>query len=160
MTAKGHSVTAGLRVLMASGVPYTEHLYSYAEKGGTGNAAKQLGVEEHAVVKTLVMEDENETPLIVLMHGDKKVSYKNLARAIGAKQVKACSPEAAQRHTGYRIGGISPFGLRKPLPIYAETTIQELDEIYINIGHRGFLVGLDPKDLFRLLTPTAVEAGI
>jgi Cys-tRNA(Pro) deacylase len=141
-------------------VPFTEHQYRYEERGGTAVSARALGVDEHAVIKTLVMEDENKKPLIVLMHGDREVSTKNLARQIGAKTVTPCAPDVAQRHTGYMVGGTSPFGTRKALPIYLERSIAELDRLYVNGGRRGFLVSLAPADLIRVLQPTLVTAAI
>ena len=122
-------------------------------------SSRELGVDEHSVIKTLVMEDENKKPLIVLMHGDREVSTKNLARQIGAKTVSPCAPDVAQRHTGYMVGGTSPFGTRKPLPVFMEKTIADLERIYINGGRRGFLVSMAPADLIRVLSPTLVEAG-
>jgi Cys-tRNA(Pro) deacylase len=152
-------VTAAVRVLQAAGVTYTEHPYDYVEKGGTARCAAMLGVNEHAVVKTLVMEDDADQPLIVLMHGDRSVSTKNLARQLGAKHIGPCTPETAERHTGYRIGGTSPFGTRKPIPVCIERTILELDRIYINGGHRGFILGMSPHAVVRVLSPTLVEVA-
>lgn len=128
--------------LRAHGIDYSEHPYDYVERGGTAESARQLGVDEHHVVKTLLMQDERAQPLVVLMHGDKQVSTKNLARAIGAKSVEPCAPEVAQRHSGYQVGGTSPFGLRKPMPVWVEASVLELPRIYINGGRRGFLVGV------------------
>ena len=153
-------VTAAIRVLRAAGVPFTEHLYRYEEHGGTRVSARELGVSEHAVIKTLVMEDDARAPLIVLMHGDLEVSTKQLARAIDCKHVEPCRPDAAHRHSGYLVGGTSPFGTRKPMRVYVERTILELPRIYINGGARGFLVGIAPADLVRVLNPTPVEVGI
>jgi Cys-tRNA(Pro) deacylase len=153
-------VTAAIRVLRAAGAAYTEHPYVYEEKGGTAVSSRELGVEEHSVVKTLVMEDERKKPLIVLMHGDREVSTKELARAIGSKSVAPCSPESAHRHSGYAVGGISPFGTRHPMPVYMEKTILDLPKIYINGGRRGFLVGIDPSELVRILSPTAVRVAV
>lgn len=153
-------VTAAIRVLRAAGAAYTEHPYDYEEKGGTAVSSRELGVDEHSVVKTLVMEDERKKPLIVLMHGDREVSTKELARAIGAKSVAPCSPESAHRHSGYAVGGISPFGTRHPMPVYMEGTILDLPKIYINGGRRGFLVGIDPSELARILSPTAVRVAV
>ena len=146
-------------MLRKQGVAFTEHEYRYEERGGTAVSSRELGVDEHAVIKTLVMEDENKKPLLVLMHGDREVSTKNLARQIGAKTVSPCTPEAAQRHTGYMVGGTSPFGTRKPLPVFMERTIAELDRLYINGGRRGFLVSMAPADLIRVLSPTLVDAA-
>ena len=153
-------VTAAIRVLRAAGVAYTEHLYDYEEKGGTAVSARELGVDEHSVVKTLVMEDDRKKPLIVLMHGDREVSTRELARIIGAKSVAPCPPDTAHRHSGYLVGGISPFGTRHPMPIYMEGTILDLPKIHINGGRRGFLVGIRPGDLVRILSPTAVRVAI
>jgi len=153
-------VTAAIRALRAAGVSYTEHPYEYEEKGGTAVSSRKLGVEEHGVVKTLVMEDDRKKPLIVLMHGDRDVSTKELARAIGAKSVAPCSPEDAHRHSGYIVGGISPFGTRRPMPIYMEGTILELPKIYINGGRRGFLVGIRPGDVARILSAVPLRVAI
>lgn len=128
-------------------VPFTEHVYDYVDHGGTAESARQLGVDEHLVVKTLVMEDEARRPLLVLMHGDRSVSTKTLARAIGVKRVAPCAPAVAERHTGYQVGGTSPFGTRKPLPVWVEATILDLATIYINGGRRGYLVGIVPTVL-------------
>jgi len=153
-------VTAAVRVLRDAGVSYTEHPYDYEEKGGTAVSARELRVDEHCVVKTLVMEDDRKRPLIVLMHGDRQVSTKELARAIGAKSVAPCSPEAANRHSGYVVGGTSPFGTRHPMPVYVEETILSLPKIYINGGRRGFLVGMSPADAARILSPVPVRVAI
>ena len=153
-------MTPAVRALRQAGVPFTEHPYSYVEHGGTSAFAVQAGVDEHAVVKTLVMEDEARKPFVVLMHGDREVSTKELARVLGVKSVHPCAPETAERHSGYQVGGTSPFGLRKPMPIYLEGTIPELSRIYVNGGKRGFLVGLDPKDLVRILKPRPVRVAI
>jgi Cys-tRNA(Pro) deacylase len=160
MSKEKMPVTAAIRVLRAAGVAFTEHPYDHEEKGGTAVSARELGVEEHGVVKTLVMEDDRKKPLIVLMHGDRQVSTKELARAIGAKIVTPCSPETANRHSGYAVGGISPFGTRHPMPIYVEWTILDLPKIYINGGRRGFLVGMNPEDVVRILSPTSVRVAI
>lgn len=141
-------------------VAHSCHLYAYEEHGGTRVSARELNVDEHAVVKTLVMEDETGRPLIVLMHGDRKVSTKNLARQIGAKSVSPCKPEVAQRHTGYLVGGTSPFGTKKKLPVYIEKSILDLPLIYINGGRRGFLVGVQPHELMRVLQPKEVACGM
>ena len=145
--------------LKRNGVSYTEHEYDYVEHGGTEVSARALGVPEHQVVKTLVMEDEDGKPLIVLMHGDRKVSTKNLARQAGRKRIEPCKPEVAQRHSGYQVGGTSPFGARKPMPIFMERSILELPEIYINGGRRGFLVKLKTSELSRILNPTLIDAA-
>jgi len=146
--------------LKAHRVAYTEHEYPYVEHGGTALSARALGVSEHEVVKTLVMQDEAGKPLIVLMHGDRKVSTKNLARQAGVKRIEPCKPEAAQRHSGYQVGGTSPFGTRKNLPVYMERTILELPKIYINGGRRGFLVGLAPGEIVRTLDPHLVTVAL
>jgi len=154
------SETPATAFLKKQGVAYTEHVYEYVEHGGTRISAEALGVAEHAVVKTLVMEDEAKRPLVVLMHGDRTVSTKNLARQIGVKRVEPCAPETAQRHSGYQVGGTSPFGTRKALPVYLEKTVLALARIYINGGRRGYLVGIDPQELMRVLKPTLVEVGL
>ena len=140
-------------------VSFTEHLYDYVERGGTAESAKQLGVNEHSVVKTLVMQDQDAKPLIILMHGDRQVSLKKFARQIGSKKVEPCRPEVAQRHTGYQVGGTSPFGTRKTLPIYVERSILALPAIYINGGQRGFLVQISPNLLTELLHAQPVESA-
>ena len=152
--------TAAVRVLKEQGVPYTEHSYRYEERGGTRVPARALGVEEHAVVKTLVMEDEAGRPMIVLMHGDRQVSTRELARQAARKTIVPCRPEAAERHTGYRVGGTSPLGTRKVLPVFAERSILALPRVYLNGGRRGLLVGIIPADLFRVLQPTLVEVAL
>ena len=145
--------------LKANKVAYTEHEYAYVDHGGTEVSAQSLGVPEHHVVKTLVMQDEDAKPLIVLMHGDRKVSTKNLARQAGRKRIEPCKPEVAQRHSGYQVGGTSPFGTKKKVPIYVERSIFELPKIYINGGRRGFLVCISPKDL-NTLGPLLVDAAL
>lgn len=152
--------TPATRLLRASGVAYTEHPYRYEEHGGTRVSARELGLPEHAVVKTLIMEDETGTPLVVLMHGDREVSTRSLARQLGRKSIQPCRPDAANRHSGYLVGGTSPFGTRKAMPTFIERTILDLDRIYVNGGSRGFLVGLAPADLVRVLSPTPVEVAI
>ena len=147
-------------MLEEHGVRYTEHVYQYVEHGGTAVSSDSLGVPEHEVVKTLVMEDEEHAPLIVLMHGDRKVSTKELARQAGRKRIAPCKPEVAQRHTGYQVGGTSPFGVRKALPTYIERSILELPQIYINGGRRGFLVRLSPEALSRVLSPIPVTVAL
>jgi Cys-tRNA(Pro) deacylase len=151
--------TQATMFLKAHKVAYTEHEYEYVEHGGTEVSASALGVPEHHVVKTLVMQDEDAKPLIVLMHGDKKVSTKNLARQAGRKRIEPCKPEVAQRHSGYQVGGTSPFGTRKKMPIYLERSVLALQKIYINGGRRGFLVGIDPKELDKL-NPLLVDAAL
>ncbi len=153
-------MTPAIRVLKAAGVSYEPCLYAYEERGGTAVSARELGVPEHAVIKTLIMEREDKQPLIVLMHGDKQVSLKELARQIGAKTVSPCAPDVADRHSGYQVGGTSPFGTRKAMPVYVERTILGLPKIYINGGAKGFLVALEPKELVRVLQPTPVDAAI
>ena len=152
--------TAAVLVLRQHGVSFTEHPYRYEERGGTRVSARELGVDEHAVVKTLVMEDERKQPLIVLMHGDREVSTKQLARQIGRKVVTPCDPAAAGKHTGYLVGGTSPFGTRKALPVFVERSILDLERIYVNGGRRGYLVALAPADLVRVLAPTPVDAAV
>jgi Cys-tRNA(Pro) deacylase len=152
--------TPATRLLRERKLAYTEHLYRYEERGGTAVSASQLGVDEHAVVKTLVMEDDTGAPLIVLQHGDREVSVKALARQLGRKAIAPCKPEVAQRHSGYLVGGTSPLGTRKPLPIYVERTVLDLPIIYVNGGSRGFLVGVEPKALAALLSATPVDAAI
>ena len=153
------SETPATQMLRRAGVAFGEHPYEYVEHGGTGESARQLGVDEHRVVKTLVMEDEHARPLIVLMHGDRKVSTKNLARQIGAKRVEPCKPEVANRHSGYLVGGTSPFGTKKIMPVYVESTILELDEIWLNGGRRGYLVSLAPSVLTTLLDAKPVQCA-
>ena len=154
------SETPATQLLRRHGVSFTEHVYDYVEHGGTAESARQLGVAEAEVVKTLVMQDEHARPLIVLMHGDRQVSTKNLARQIGAKSVEPCSPEVAQRHSGYQVGGTSPFGLRKALPVYVEASVLALPRICINGGRRGFLVGIAPQVLSELLGAKAVHCAL
>ena len=152
--------TNATRLLRQAGVAYTEHLYCYEEHGGTAVSARELGVAEHAVIKTLVMEDEKGAPLIILMHGDREVSTRELARQIGAKAIHPCRPEVANRHSGYLVGGTSPLGTKKALPVYAEASLFELERIYLNGGSRGFLVGLAPGDLERILTMHRVQVAM
>ena len=149
--------TQATKFLRQHKVQFSDHLYTYEEYGGTAVSARELGVDEHAVIKTLVMEDESAKPLIVLMHGDCKVSTKELARQIGCKKVEPCKPEVANRHTGFLVGGTSPFGTKKQMPVYIEKSIMELPMIYINGGKRGYLVGIDPRELLRVLNPRIVE---
>jgi len=153
-------VTPAVRLLRQEQVSFTAHPYDYEEKGGTAVSARELGVDEHAVIKTLIMEDDRKNPLIVLMHGDRQVSTKELARVIGARSVTPCAPAVADKHSGYQVGGTSPFGTRKPMPVYLEETILDLPKIYINGGKRGFLVGLDPQEVVQLLKPMLVRVGI
>ena len=153
-------VTAAIRVLRQAGVPFGEHPYHYEEKGGTAVSARELGVDEQSVIKTLIMEDETRAPLVVLMHGNLQVSTKELARAIGAKTISPCTPETAQRHSGYLVGGTSPFGTKKQMPVYLEESVLALPLIYINGGSRGFLVSMPPSELVRVLKPVLVKVGI
>jgi Cys-tRNA(Pro) deacylase len=154
------SETPATQWLRRHGVNFSEHLYEYVEHGGTAVSASALGVDEHAVVKTLVMEDEAAKALIVLMHGDRRVSTKNLARQIGRKRIEPCSPEVAQRHTGYQVGGTSPFGTRRVMPIYVERSVLDLRGIYINGGRRGYLVGIAPSVLIQHLRAQPVDCGL
>lgn len=158
--AVDHPVTQAVRVLRAHQVPFVPHLYPWKEGGGTAASSAALGVAEHAVVKTLVMEDDRARPLVVLMHGDRQVSTKNLARQIGARSVQPCKPAVADRHSGYQVGGTSPFGTKAAMPVYCERSILELPRIWINGGGRGFLVELDPKDLLRVLQPVLVDVAV
>lgn len=152
--------TQATRLLKQSGIPHSEHFYRYEEKGGTAVSARELGVAEHVVIKTLVMEDDKGSLLIILMHGDREVSTKELARQIGARSVHPCKPEVAQRHSGYLVGGTSPFGTKKAMPIFAEASIFDLDRIYLNGGSRGFLVGLEPKVVEEVLQAVRVSVAI
>jgi len=151
--------TPATEFLGEHGVAYTEHQYEYVEHGGTAVSSSSLSVPEHEVVKTLVMEDEQRKPLIVLMHGDRTVSTKELARQANRKRIEPCKPDVAQRHTGYQVGGTSPFGTRKALPVFIERSILELPMIYINGGRRGFLVRIPPAELVRVLSPTPVDVA-
>ena len=153
-------VTPAIRFLREHRIAFSEHLYAYEERGGTAVSARELGVDEHQVIKTLAMEDDTGKVMLVLMHGDLEVSTKELARVLGSRSVRPCTPDAANRHTGYLIGGTSPFGTKKPLPVCMEKSILALEKIYINGGKRGFLVGLSPGDVEALLKPTVVEVGI
>ncbi len=158
--ARSSPSTPAVLMLRARGVAFTEHHYRYEEHGGTGVAARELAVPEHLVIKTLVFEDDARRPLLVLMHGDREVSTKQLARQVGVRAVAPCRPDVATRHTGYLVGGTSPFGTRKPLPVYVERSIVELTTIYVNGGSRGFLLGLAPSALVGVLTPTLVDVAI
>ncbi|MEJ7804668.1 MAG: aminoacyl-tRNA deacylase [Telluria sp.] len=161
MAKKEHiSETQATQFLRKQGVAFAEHPYAYEEKGGTNVSARELGVDEHIVIKTLIMEDEFAKPLLVLMHGDCKVSTKELARQIGCKKIEPCRPEVANRHTGFLVGGTSPFGTKKKMPVYVERTILDLPEIYINGGRRGYLISMSPLELNRLLEPRAVEVAL
>lgn len=154
------SETPATQMLKAHKVAFTEHPYAYVEHGGTAESAKQLGLDEHAVVKTLVMQDQDAKPLMVLMHGDCMVSTKNLARQVGAKCIEPCKPEVANRHSGYLVGGTSPFGVRKAMPVYIEQTILDLPRIAINGGRRGFLVQLEPRVCVDLLGAKPVQCAL
>lgn len=153
------SETPATQMLKRAGVEFTEHVYDYVEHGGTSESSRQLGVDEHAVVKTLVMQDEKAEPLIVLMHGDRTVSLKELARQIPCKKVEPCKPEVAQRHSGYQVGGTSPFGVRKAMPVFVEASILALPRICINGGRRGYLVGIEPAVLTELLGARPVQCA-
>jgi len=159
LTKDKFPVTAAIRFLRENQVDFIEHPYKYEEGGGTETAAKSLGVGEHLVIKTLVMEDDQRRPFIVLMHGDKQVSTKTLARVMGVKSVASCGPQAALKHTGYMVGGISPFGTKKLLPVYVEETILSLPRIFINAGRRGLLFEMSPTDLLRVLRPNSVQVS-
>ena len=154
------SATPATQFLRRAGVSFSEHPYDYVDHGGTAESARQLGMDEHEVVKTLVMQDDKAQPLIVLMHGDRQVSTKNLARAIGAKSVEPCKPEVAQRHSGYQVGGTSPFGLRKTMPVYVEASVLALPRILINGGRRGYLLGLAPVVLTEQLGARPVNCAL
>jgi Cys-tRNA(Pro) deacylase len=161
MAKKEHiSETPATQFLRTRGVVFSEHPYNYEEHGGTTVSARELGVDEHHVVKTLVMQDEAAKPLIVLMHGDRKVSTKNLARQIGCKSVEPCKPEVANRHSGYLVGGTSPFGAKKAMPVYVEQSILALEKIYINGGRRGYLIGIDPKIMANILPVKPVNCAL
>ncbi|HVA64260.1 MAG TPA: aminoacyl-tRNA deacylase [Terriglobales bacterium] len=160
MSAEKFPVTPAVRWLRQRGAVFADHLYPYEERGGTAASARTLAVDEHTVVKTLVMEDDARAPLIVLMHGDREVSTRQLARQLGRRHIEPCRPEVAQRHTGYRVGGTSPFGTRQPLPVFAEASLRALPRLYINGGKRGYLVSLTGEELWRLLAPTAVAAAV
>lgn len=155
-----HAETPATSLLKRHAVAYSEHVYEYIEHGGTSVSSSSLGVDEHHVVKTLIFEDDMRQPLCVLMHGDRKVSTKELARQIGVKRVAPCKPEDATRHSGYQVGGCSPFGLRKPMPVYIEASILGLERILINGGRRGFLVGLAPAEVVRVVRAETVNAAL
>lgn len=158
MAKDSHPVTAAVRALREHRVAYTHHPYTYEERGGTSVSARELGVDEHAVIKTLVMEGDSGTPLIVLMHGDREVSTRKLARQLKMKSIAICAPAAADRHSGYQVGGTSPFGTRRAMPVYLQQGIVDLPYLYINGGSRGYLVGMPPAELVRVLAPTLVDA--
>lgn len=160
MAKEKYPVTPAIRTLRAGKADFDSHLYTYEEKGGTAVSARELGVDEHCVIKTLVFENEAKKPLIVLMHGDLQVSAKALARLTGDKAISPCSPQVAERHTGYQVGGTSPFGTKSTMPVYAEESIFALERIYINGGKRGYLVSMTPLELERLLQPVKVVVGI
>jgi Cys-tRNA(Pro) deacylase len=161
MAKKEHvSETPATQFLRKHGVAFSEHPYTYEEHGGTEVSARELDVDEHHVVKTLIMQDESAKPLIVLMHGDCKVSTKNLARQIGCKSVEPCKPEVACRHSGYQVGGTSPFGTRKPMPVYVEQSVLALDKIYINGGRRGYLIRISPTVMQAILPLTEVNCAL
>ena len=157
---KKHSATRATQCLKKAGIPFTEHVYDYVDHGGASESARQLGIDEHQVVKTLVMQDEARRPLIILMHGGYQVSTKNLARAIGCKSVEPCVPADAERHSGYQVGGTSPFGLRKAMPIFVEASVLDLDKIFINGGRRGMLVQMAPAALVEKLRAQAVNCAL
>jgi Cys-tRNA(Pro) deacylase len=157
MAQKPMTVTQAIRVLREHGVAWTDHPYDYEDRGGTEVSARELGVDEHACVKTLIMEDDAKRPMIVLMHGDREVSTKNLARALGVKSVQPCAPAVADRHSGYQVGGTSPFGTRRAMPVYMQRTIAELPYLYVNGGRRGYLVGMAPPELVRVLKPVLLD---
>lgn len=152
--------TPAILTLKAQGVDFTLHTYPYEERGGTKTAAGKLMVDEHRIIKTLIMEDEAGKPFIILMHGDKEVSTKSLARAIGVKSVAPCNPAAAEKHTGYKVGGTSPFGTRKTMPVYMEQTIAGLTDILINAGSRGLLARIPTAEVARILKPVYVNVAI
>jgi Cys-tRNA(Pro) deacylase len=159
MAQSRYPVTAAIRALRAAGVDYSQHLYDYEERGGTAVASRELGVDQHSCVKTLIMVDGDGQPLVVLMHGDLEVSTRSLARTIGTRSVTPCEPNTASRYSGYLVGGTSPFGTRRPMPVYMESSIATLPRVYINGGKRGFLLEMHPTDVVRLLSPRLVEAG-
>ena len=154
-----HPITMAVRVLRDNSVEFTHHLYEYEERGGTTVSARELGVDEHAVIKTLIMEDDQKKPMIVLQHGDREVSTKNLARQLGVKSIAPCTPAVADRHSGYQVGGTSPFGTKRAMPVYMERTIAKLPKIYVNGGKRGYLVGIAPVDVIGILEPIMVDAA-
>ena len=152
--------TPATRFLKEQGIPFKPHLYAYEDRGGTNSSARELGVDEHCVIKTLIMEDNNGNPLLVLMHGDREVSTRELARLLEVKTVQPCTPATARKHSGYLVGGTSPFGTRRQMPVYMESTIQALGRLYINGGKRGFLVEMAPADVVSILKPVFIEVGI
>jgi Cys-tRNA(Pro) deacylase len=160
MPKKDYPKTNAIRCLLEHDIPFEVFEYAYEERGGTAVSSRELGVDEHTIVKTLVMETDAKDPLIVLMHGDREVSTKQLARLVGSKSVTPCDPKTAERHSGYKVGGTSPFGTRRPLPIYVEQTILNVAQIYINGGHRGLLVRINPKDIAKALKITPAQVAI
>jgi Cys-tRNA(Pro) deacylase len=160
MAKTDYPKTNAIRCLIQNSIPFEVFTYAYEERGGTKVSSQQLGVDEHRVVKTLIMETDTQAPLVVLMHGDREVSTKQLARLLGVKSVAPCDPKVADRHSGYQVGGTSPFGTRKAMPVYVEQGILDLDQIYINAGHRGLLVRIDPKDIAKALEITPVQVAI
>ena len=160
VVAKNHPITAAVRVLREHQVPFEPHLYTYEPRGGTRVSARELGVPEHQVIKTLIFEDDSKQPLCILMHGDREVSAKNLARQLKKKGVAPCAPDTADRHSGYQVGGTSPFGLRRKMPIYVERSVFSLERIFVNGGARGFLVAIEPRELERVLGAVAVDVAI
>ena len=154
------SETPATAWLKSKGIAFGEHPYEYEEHGGTEVSARELGVPEHAVIKTLIMHDEQKRPLVVLMHGDCEVSTKNLARQLAVKSIEPCPPAIADKHSGYQVGGTSPFGTRQAMPVYMEASIAELPRIYLNGGKRGYLIGVDPADVVRVLQPTLVNVAV
>lgn len=159
MNRQKEPVTQAVRVLRAAGVAFEGHPYRYVEGGGTAQFARELGVDEHAVIKTLIMEDDAGAPLVVLMHGDRQVSLRELARQIGARQVRPCRPEVADRHSGYQVGGTSPFGTRRAMPVYCEASVLDMSRIFINGGRRGYIVSMAASDLARVLKPVRVSVA-
>ena len=159
MVKAKHPITQAVRVLKQAGVNFKGHPYDYQDAGGTSHFAVVMGVDEHGVIKTLIMEDEQQQPMIVLMHGDRKVSAKALARHLGVKSVVPCEPKIADKHSGYQVGGTSPFGTRRPMPVYCEASITELAGIYINGGKRGFIISMKTDDMLKLLRPKLVSVA-
>ena len=158
MKSENAPETPATKFLHQHGIAHSNHLYDYEEHGGTKVSSRELNVDEHAVIKTLVMEDDAKKPLLMLMHGDREVSTKNLARQLGVKTIAPCEAAVADRHSGYQVGGTSPFGTRRAMPVYMQRTIADLPYVYINGGRRGYLVGMAPADLVRVLKPTLVDA--
>ena len=159
MSKTKEPVTAAVRVLRRAGVAFEGHPYRYVEGGGTAWFTRESGVDEHLVIKTLIMEDENKNPVIVLMHGDQEVSVKALARQTGAKQIRPCEPTVADRHTGYKVGGVSPFGTRREMPVFCEAGIAELPRVFVNGGKRGYIISLSTADMLRVLEPTLISVA-